>query len=90
MEEIVFNALQENRKFEKVENFIMSIVHSSNDASITYDAVKESIIKLVLYRFIKVHHATDNCISKESNFFQAEELGGVKRWLAEKRSLCEA
>ncbi|CAL2080040.1 hypothetical protein [Tenacibaculum sp. 190524A05c] len=88
MEEIVFKALQGDTKFATIENFINSIIVDNSNEDLTYEEVKESIIKLVLYQFIKVDNtSTADCISREENFYQAEELGGVNLWLEQKRAL---
>ncbi|CAL2085153.1 hypothetical protein [Tenacibaculum sp. 190524A02b] len=87
MEEIVFRALLGNTKFTKIESFIQNILDSSS-SEVTYEAVRESIIKLVLYRFIKVNPNTtkEDCILKESNFYEARQLGGVAPWLEKRRA----
>ncbi|RBW57243.1 hypothetical protein DS884_11720 [Tenacibaculum sp. E3R01] len=87
MEEVVFKALLFNTKFTRIENFIQEVLDSNND--ITYEDVKESILKLVLYRFIKVDNnlSPENCILKEANFYEAQRLGGVNSWLEKKRAV---
>lgn len=86
MEEIVFNALLKETKCKDIEEFIAEIV--ANNESVTYEEVRESILKLVLYRFIKVNtKATSDCIYKRTNFYQAQELGSVNSWLERQRRL---
>ena len=92
MEEIVFQELLGNTKFSNINHFIASVINKYTAKEVTYEDVKESILKLVIYRFIKVDNSdsTSHCISKEDNFYEAKELGGVNSWLAHKRSLSAA
>ena len=85
MEEVVFKALLSNTKFSRIDNFIQEIIETNNGA--TYEGVRDSIIKLVLYRFIKIDaNASNDCILRESNFYQARELGSVSSWLEKRRA----
>lgn len=90
MEELVFKALLGDAKFNTIENFIKEVIDTNQGDTITYEAVKESIFKLILYRFIKVDHSESNCILKETNFYQAQELGSVDSWLAQQRAYSRA
>ncbi|CAM1341821.1 hypothetical protein [Tenacibaculum amylolyticum] len=90
MEEVVFKALLGNAKFNTIENFIKEVIDTNQDGTVTYEAVKESIFKLILYRFIKVDNSGNNCILKETNFYQAQELGSVGSWLAQQRAYSRA
>ncbi len=88
MEEIVFKELLKDTKFCKIEYFIKSIVVNNLSREITYEEVKESVLKLILYRFIKIDITSKtDCITKEDNFYEAKELGSVESWLEQKRSL---
>lgn len=89
MEEIVFKELLAETKFSDIEDFIISIVDKYASIDVDYEDVKESILKLVLYKFIKVNNSssTEDCIIKESNFYEALKIGGVYSWLERKRSL---
>lgn len=89
MEEVVFKALLFNTKFTRIENFIQEVIDNNNDIEITYEDVKESILKLILYRFIKVDNSLpqENCILKGANFYEAKRLGGVNSWLEKKRAI---
>ena len=49
MEELVFKALLFKTKLIKIENFIQEVIDTNNHIELTYEDVKESIIKLVLY-----------------------------------------
>lgn len=86
MEEIVFKALSEETKFKNIESFIQEVLSNSDD-EINYETVKEAVLKLILYRFITVDYTSPyNCIVREANFYQAQEIGGVHSWLAQKRA----
>lgn len=87
MEEIVFKALIFNTKNIEVDTFIDEVLESNHEEDITKEDVKEAIIKLVLYKFIKVKKVPPkgNYIYKENNFFKARELGSVDRWLEKQR-----
>ena len=87
MEEVVFKALLSDTKFNRIENFIQKIIDNNKHTDVTYETVRESMIKLVLYRFIKIDRtSTQDCILKEPNFYQALELGGVDSWLEKQRA----
>ncbi|WP_075344306.1 hypothetical protein [Tenacibaculum agarivorans] len=91
MEEIVFRALANNKKFNSIENFIQEIITSNSMDGITYDEVKEAIYKLVIYRFIRVDmSSSENCIVREDNFYGACELGGVQSWIDHRRMYRES
>lgn len=87
MEEIVFKALIFNTKNIEVDTFIKEVLDTNSAEHITKEDIKDAIIKLVLYKFIKVKSIPPkgNYIYKENNFFKARELGSVHRWLDEQR-----
>ncbi|WBX75848.1 hypothetical protein PG911_14510 [Tenacibaculum ovolyticum] len=88
MEEIVFKALIFKTKNIEIESFINEVIASNKDLDLTKDALKDSILKLVLYKFIKVKPTLPkgNYIYKESNFFKAREIGSVHLWLEKQRN----
>lgn len=87
MEEIIFRALQGEHRYSTIDNFIQRFLQSDTEGRFNYEMVKESLIKLVLYRFIKIEpEAQHDCIIKRTNFYQALDLGGVSTWLAYRRS----
>ena len=87
MEEIVFKALLSDNKFNRIENFIQEVINTNKNNGATYEEVRESLIKLILYRFIKIDtKASNDCILRETNFYQARELGSVNSWLENKRA----
>ncbi|WP_417784722.1 hypothetical protein [Tenacibaculum sp.] len=87
MEEVVFKALLTDNKFNRIDNFIQEVINANKNNGATYESVRESIIKLVLYRFIKIDtNASNDCILRESNFYQARELGSVSSWLEKRRT----
>ncbi|MGG6231465.1 hypothetical protein [Tenacibaculum sp. SDUM215027] len=87
MEEEVFKALLTDTKFNRIDNFIQKIIDTNKHTNATYETVRESIIKLVLYRFIKIDPtSSQDCILKEPNFYQALELGSVSSWLEKRRT----
>ncbi|TDQ29957.1 hypothetical protein [Tenacibaculum caenipelagi] len=87
MEEIVFKTLLSDTKFSRIENFIQDVISSNKNNGATYETVRESLIKLILYRFIKIDtNASNDCILKEPNFYQARELGSVSSWLEKRRA----
>ncbi|MFY7671019.1 hypothetical protein ACOSP6_07995 [Tenacibaculum sp. MEBiC06402] len=91
MEELVFKTLAEDIEFSNIDSLISHIVENSYNEEVTFNEVKESVLKLILYRFIKVDNSNEtNCIIKEDNFFEALEIGGVSPWLKRRRSLCVA
>lgn len=87
MEEIVFKALIFQTKTIEVESFIQEVVTTNSNIAITPEDIKEAIIKLVLYKFIKVKSIPPkgNYIYKENNFFKAREMGSVQSWLEHHR-----
>lgn len=86
MEEVVFKALIEDVKFSKTEDFIQNIIETNAIEEVTYEAVKEAVLKLILYKFIKIDNSSSkDCIIREFNFYQACELGSVNSWLSQKR-----
>ncbi|CAL2101485.1 conserved protein of unknown function [Tenacibaculum sp. 190130A14a] len=87
MEEIVFKALIFNTKHIEVDTFIKEVLEANSQEDITKEDIKEAIIKLVLYKFIKVKKVPPkgNYIYKENNFFKARELGSVHQWLDQQR-----
>ncbi|CAM1360370.1 conserved hypothetical protein [Tenacibaculum sediminilitoris] len=87
MEEVVFKALLTDTKFNRIDNFIQEIIDTNKKNGATYEDVRESLIKLVLYRFIKIDPtSTKDCILREDNFYQARELGSVSSWLEKQRA----
>ncbi|MGG8497719.1 hypothetical protein ACQY1Q_15015 [Tenacibaculum sp. TC6] len=88
MEEVVFKTLVSNTECIQVDRLIREVIVTNSDLGVTYDEVKESIFKLILYKFIKVKNVASkgNYIQKEQNFYQARELGGVSSWLEKKRA----
>ncbi len=88
MEELVFKTLAEGKEFGNIDNLINYIVQNSHNDEVTFNEVKESVLKLILYRFIKVDTSNEvKGIIKEDNFYEALEIGGVSPWLKRKRSL---
>jgi len=88
MEEIVFKALIFKTKNIEIESFINDVIDTNKDLNITRDDLKNSILKLVLYKFIKVKSTLPkgNYIYKERNFFKAREVGSVHLWLEKQRN----
>ncbi len=87
MEEIVFKALIFKTKNIEIESFINELIDSNKDLNLTKEDLKDALIKLVLYKFIKVKTTLPkgNYIYKESNFFKAREAGSVHLWLEKQR-----
>ncbi|AUC15207.1 hypothetical protein BTO06_08680 [Tenacibaculum sp. SZ-18] len=91
MEELVFKTLATGKEFSNIDNLINDIVKNSYNVEITFDEVKESVLKLILYGFIKVDTSNEvKGIIKKDNFYEALEIGGVSPWLKRKRSLSVA
>ncbi|REH43895.1 hypothetical protein C7448_1121 [Tenacibaculum gallaicum] len=85
MEEVVFKALLTDTKFNR--QFYSKIIDTNKHTNATYETVRESYIKLVLYRFIKIYPtSSQDCILKEPNFYQAIELDSVSSWLEKRRT----
>ncbi|WP_075344307.1 hypothetical protein [Tenacibaculum agarivorans] len=88
MEEIVFKALMNKKKFSSIDHFIQYVIantHYEND-EVTYDKVKDAVFKLIMYGIISVDTTeTENCILKEENFYKAKKLGTVALWLSQER-----
>lgn len=90
MIEVVFKSLVFKTKHIEVNRFIKEIIDNNNES--TYNEVKESLLKLVLYKFIKIKDKSNQglYIDKENNFFKARELGSVNKWLEHQRLVNQA
>ncbi|OSY87674.1 hypothetical protein WH52_09565 [Tenacibaculum holothuriorum] len=90
MIEVVFKTLIFKTKHIEVNRFIKEITENNSETS--YNEVKESLLKLVLYKFIKIKDKSNKglYINKENNFFKARELGSVNKWLEQQRLINQA
>ena len=56
MEEVASKVLSESQDVIKVDNFIKHVIDFTNNSEITYEDVKESIFKLMLYKCIRIQN----------------------------------
>lgn len=92
MIETVFKALIFKTKHIEVDNFINEIAKENNNIKDVHDQIRESLIKLVLYKFISIKEKSPkgNYIFKEHNFYKAREIGSIETWLENQRCFKEA
>ncbi|MBA6155359.1 hypothetical protein H3Z83_02295 [Tenacibaculum sp. S7007] len=92
MIETVFKALVFRTKYIEVDNFINEIAEEHSNIEDAHNQVKESLIKLVLYKFISIKEKAPkgSYVFKEHNFYKAREVGSIETWLEQQRHYQEA
>ncbi len=87
MIETVFKALIFKTKYIEVNNFINEIAEENSNIEDAHNQVKESLIKLVLYKFISIKDKSPkgSYVFKEHNFYKAREVGSIETWLDKQR-----